>query len=246
MLERTRNDGCLSDLQMDRLMAGELAEPDAAGARRHLGGCAACAERLGQLESDRDRFRAGQPSLPRPAPDRVARPRVHRWLWPVTAAAAVAAVFLLWPRRTIHEVDRASDVTRRKGGAALGFYVKRDGEVIAGASGEVVHPGDALRFATTTSRPVHLIVAGVDAAGRVSIYFPRAERAEPIAPGADRLLPGSVVLDRSIGPELLVGLFCSGPTPVAAAREAIQRAGARPPEVPGCRADVLRLEKRAR
>jgi hypothetical protein len=103
---QARADGCLSDLRLDRLMAGELGDGDAE-ARGHLQGCPACAARFAILEDERARFVTAMPplraarevrdeaSVTAPASARRgiagAAPRPQRWLWPSMGAALAAA-----------------------------------------------------------------------------------------------------------------------------------------------------------
>jgi hypothetical protein len=236
-MERSRKQDCLSDLELDRMMAGELA--DQAAARAHLAGCARCTARVADIEGDRDRYRAAIPPMPRRAGEVRPQRTQHRWLWPIAAAAAAAALFLLWPRQAGHEPD-GGDV-RIKGRSSLRFYVKRGGRVAEAASGEVVHPGDEIRFAATTEQTIYLVLASVDRSGRVSVYHPAGARAEPFGPGRDQLLPDSILLDGSLGPEVVYGFFCRSPVEVAAVRQAL---AAGKPALPGCSIDRLELDKR--
>jgi hypothetical protein len=52
MLERTRSESCLSDLRLDRWMAGELGAEAVAELRTHLAGCGACSARAAQLQRE--------------------------------------------------------------------------------------------------------------------------------------------------------------------------------------------------
>jgi hypothetical protein len=256
MLERSRNRDCLSDLRLDSLLAGELDGAAEADARQHLASCPLCSARRAELEGDRDRFRAtARPPLGRPAAQSAPAPgrarRAQRWLWPAAAAAAVVAVLVFWPRQTIdHGGSTASrpssgGATRIKGRERLDFYVKRGTRVSAGASGDPVHPGDEVRFATTTDRPRYLVVGSVDGGGAVSIYFPDGPSAGAIEAGADRPLPGGIVLDAVLGTERVYGFFCQRAVDVAAVRATLAARG-RDPDLPGCMVDRLVLEKSAR
>jgi hypothetical protein len=251
MLARAREDGCLSDLRLDLLLSDEMEAAAAQGARGHLAGCRLCAARLAELEEDRRLYRATRPALERPArqPDPVAaRPRVHRWLWPIAAAATVAALFLFWPRPAGHEPGEIGPgpggTTRIKGRASIGFHVKRGGVVSPGASGETVRAGDSLRFDYTADRAAYLVVASRDPAGRVSVYHPAGPRAERVEPATDRLLPDSILLDDAVGTEVVYGLFCESAVEVAAVRAALETGNA--PALPGCQVDRLVLDKRPR
>ncbi|HTE55307.1 MAG TPA: hypothetical protein VK698_30850 [Kofleriaceae bacterium] len=255
MVERGTSPTCLSDLRLDLLVAGELDPGAASAARAHLAACADCTARLAVLEGEREQIRAHLPPFPgRAAPPaarpRGSRPRARRWAWPLAAAAAAALVLVVWPRRTIDETgdDGAiTDTTRRKGGPTLALFVRRGDRVTAGASGEVVHPGDEIQFAATSSDPAFLVIASVDAAGRVSVYHPTDRRAAPIGPGSDRLVPGGVLLDDVLGTELVYGFFCRDRIEVSAARAAIEAGTPSAlPSLPGCQVDQLALIKRPR
>jgi Domain of unknown function (DUF4384) len=177
----------------------------------------------------------------RPRPARVRR----AWIATTGVAAAAACLVLLWRG---HAVDPGGQPggepsTRRKGGPALGFYVSRDGQVVAGSSGAELRPGDLVRLAVTTERPAYLVVGSIDAAGQVTIYHPtNGARAAAIEAGTDRLLPGAVALDDTLGPESVVAFFCAEPVPVADVRAALAAASA----VPGCAMDRIEWIKRAR
>jgi hypothetical protein len=240
MLERSRKRDCLSDLDLDRLMAGELDGGAAPAANQHLAGCQRCTARKSEIEADRDSYRAAIPPMPRRAPA-AARPdpiRTRRWVWPLAAAAAAVALFVLWPR----PADDKIGSIRLKGGASLGFYVQRDGRVSQGASGDRVHPGESIRFAATTESAAYLIVASIDPAGRISVYHPPGARAEAIGPSRDQLLPDSILLDSVLGTEVVYGFFCDSAVEVTAARKALAAGGE--PALPGCSIDRVTLEKR--
>lgn len=219
--------GCLSDLRLDELIAGELAADSAAAAADHVADCAACRAREGVLAADRARFRAALPtSVRRRAPWRAA-------VVGIAAAAAVLVIATL-PR------GESGDTTRTKGGAHLGFVVVHGGGMRVGQVGEVVHPGDTLTYLVTTKEPAYVTVLGRDAAGRVTTYVPTAR----VAAGRDVQLPVATLLDGSLGREELAAVFCaeatpgatSGSTPVGAPGEWLVAPA-------GCTLDRLTIEK---
>src|SRR5262249_55014045 len=103
VFERTRDEGCLSDLALDRLLAGERVDH----AREHLLGCAACAARKAALERDKAAF----------AEVRRRKGAPIRWA-PFTAAFAAAAAVLLVVFTRPHD----DPGNRTKGTSRLGFY----------------------------------------------------------------------------------------------------------------------------
>ncbi|WP_437630599.1 zf-HC2 domain-containing protein [Sorangium sp. So ce854] len=269
--ERSRPEGCPSDLRFDRLLAGELAPAEAQATRAHLDGCARCAGRFAALEAGRAAFLADPPPLRLPAAPRATAPAVQRprarplfparALFPAVtaalgAAAALAAVLFVnrspAPPAEPRGDERgaglapAEPATRIKGsGGRIGFYVARGEVVSPGGPGEVVHPNDRLQFTYSTAEAGYFALLSVDGAGKGSIYFPAGDVAAPIQPGEGVPLPSSVVLDGTLGAEVLYGLFCDASVALEPLRAALEAAPERPPAPAGCRVDRVSLDKRA-
>jgi len=216
--------GCLSDLRLDELVAGELAADTVAAAADHVAGCARCRAREGALAADRARFQAALPVI--------GRRRRSPWRAAVVGIAAAAAVVVV---ATLPPGE--PDGTRAKGGAHLGFVVVHGGAMRVGAIGEVVHPGDTLQYLVTARDAAYVTVLGRDAAGRVTTYVP----AERVAPGRDVPLAIATRLDGSLGREEIVAVFC----PEAIAVATIAAPQVEPPDAPppGCTLDRLPIEK---
>jgi hypothetical protein len=206
---------CMSELAIDRLLAGELAAIDADVARSHAAGCTRCGALLDDaLVAERD-FRA-LPPLDLPAsPAR----RYAIAAGAVAAAAAAVIAIVALPGR-----DDAG--TRTKGQPILGCFVSHAGDVRRADLAERVRPGDAIALFSTATEPGWLAVTSVDGAGVRSVYVPP----QPYAAGREQVVPLSIVLDGVLGPERITGIFCPGPFDVAA-----------PPE--GCTTDTFTLEK---
>src|SRR5262249_1354925 len=107
---RTRSEGCLSDLAIDRLVRGE---GSGEMARAHLATCENCRARVADIQAARAEFQKAAPSLPSLPADRgSARPK-RRWAvfggGGAVLAAAAAALILF--------VRGADTGTRIKGGA---------------------------------------------------------------------------------------------------------------------------------
>ncbi|XYH94073.1 zf-HC2 domain-containing protein [Sorangium sp. So ce1128] len=274
--ERSRPEGCPSDLRFDRLLAGELAPAEEQAARAHLDGCERCAARFVALEAERAAFLAAPPPLrlpPRavapavPAAPRAVAPAVRRLraraLFPAVAATLGAAAVLALVLRTRPpagstgdagptgddrgaRVAQAEQGTRTKGGdGRIGFYVARGEGVVPGGPGEVVHPGDRLQFTYSAAEAGYFALLSVDGARKASIYFPAGPAAAPIQPGEEVPLPSSVVLDETLGAEILYGLFCGAPVDLEPFRAALESAPERPPAPAGCRVDRVLIDKRA-
>ena len=239
---RRRGPGCLSDLQLDRWRVGELAP--SRSAQDHLDSCDGCRTRVGALEGQ------ALPQLPQFEPQGVpSLARIHVWrrraLVAAGALAAAAAVAVL-PKR-------GPDLFRSKGGSALTLVVRR-----ASGQSEVVlphaslAPGDAVRFELTSATPAFVLVLGVDAANQVTAYVSQDGGGVAVPAARDRLLPGSVVLDGTLGPERVVALVCPRDlaldVALAAGRAALARTPGHPEalgplEVP-CAQPAVTIEKR--
>jgi len=217
---------CLSALHLDRFLAGELDELGARRVRLHMLGCPGCAGALQAMRSARDE------PLP---PLRVVpiAPRARRWPAAGVALAAAASLLLL---------VRAPGERPKGSGFALGMYVEHAGEVRKALPGEVIAPGDAVRFAVTTQAKAYVAVLSLDPKGRGSVYFPLAARAEAVEPGGEVALPLGTRLDATVGEERIVGLFCSSPVELEPLRIQLERGGALAPD--GCQVTRWSFVKR--
>jgi hypothetical protein len=249
-LEPARPGSCLSDFALDRLWSGELTLAGQAAAEAHLDFCARCRARslsgvAGPLPPRRDvPFAASGPPQrsARPAPrdqgPRWSRAPARRLAAGGLAAAVVAALVAGLAPRGHH-----GDGERIKGTARVGFYVKHGETIRRGAAGEIVAPGDALRFTVTTPTPIWLAVLSRDGAGHASVYYPTGGGMAEIGPARDLALPASTVLDEVTGPEQIFALFCAAPADLGGLRRALDRNGA-VAAPPGCLVDRLSIEKR--
>jgi len=181
---------CVSELAIDRLLAGELADLEATATRNHASACTRCRALLDDAEATAARFVAAPPIL-----------RLPRRVNPaaIVAAGFAAAAMLaiaLWPK--------PDDGTRTKGRPILGFFVSHAGDVRRGGAHELVQPGDQLELVTTATDSSWLAVVSVDGAGARTVYVePR-----PIAAGREQIVPLAIVLDDTLGDETVTGMFC--------------------------------------
>ena len=184
-------ESCASDLTLDRRALGELETEEAASIEAHIGSCLRCRARADAL--------AIHPAVD-PVVRRTVLGRRTRWLRigaPLALAASLAIAFFM----------PGAD-TQRKGGLSLTVYRERNGEVVRSSSGEIFHPGDRLRFEVDAPRG-HLLIMGIDARGELYAVIPLDGRAQEIEDGLKKtLLPETVKLDDSLGPERLVLVHC--------------------------------------
>ena len=249
---RTRRaEACLSDLALDRLIAGEHAGEIDSAAEAHVRGCARCGERLAEFRAAQERDASLLDELARKAPTASVTP-LRRRVWLTTALplfAAAAILLLLLPRLLRGPAER------EKGSSALQLDVvvrHADGHQEPLAPGGHVHAGDAVRFLVSTPRAGHLVILGLDTAGAVSVYVSDGADPHKIDRGARQAMPGSVVLDATPGAERLVALECdarfavsdivdAGRRSLAQARQDPRRVGAL--GLPGCMEAALTMDK---
>jgi hypothetical protein len=225
---------CLSAMRLDRWSAGELDPAEAEDVQAHVAGCLRCSSAVESLRAARDA--ATLPPLRiAPAPPR--RALRLRAVAAVAGGLAAAAALLL--------VLRPDAPGQRSKGAGVGLamYVSHGDTVRQASPGEVVAPGDAVRFTVTTPEPAYVAVLSVDPAGRASIYFPEGPRAAPVVAGTDVPLPIATQLDGSVGEEHVLGLFCDHPVELAPVRAGLE-AGAGGAIPAGCKVTRWSFEKR--
>jgi hypothetical protein len=225
---RTRGEGCLSDLAIDRLVRGEGSGETA---RAHLATCQTCRARVADIEAARAEF---QKTADRMTPRRPRR-RWAMWSGGGAALAAAAAALILFVRGN-------DGGTRIKGGGGrIAFYVEHEGKMRAGKAGERVAPGDTLQLVYTSVDPFYGAILSVDGAGQVSRYFPDGDRAAALPAGREQSFPRSTELDEVLGHETLYALFCRDALPLPPLQEAL--AAGRPLPASGCRVERIDLEK---
>jgi hypothetical protein len=208
--QRTSPD-CLSDLQLDQIVAGEAGEQ--AAWEHHLAGCRGCAARLEARQSAFESFpdQLDLSTLSAVTVERVdsagkteSRFGWRRWLMVVAPAAAAALLILL-----VVLPQKPRDTVRIKGKASFSLVVNRSGKQFVGESGGHYFAGDRLRFRISSENPVHLAVFDLESTGAVSCFLPvRGEASLEMPAGKQMLLEDTIELDRSTGEEILVGLFC--------------------------------------
>jgi len=216
----------------DRAELGSLPEERQREVAAHVLECSRCAETQAALQHAAARFRTEvfPRSLPRIVPRALASTsgpsaRLRRW-WSETSAglrwAPVAAALVLTAGTFAYKARGPSSVDQEpavaiKGGPALHLFVRRGDRVFAPHPGDVLAPGDAVRFVVEPAGRRYLLVVSLDGAGKVSVYHPfgGAESA-PLASDARVEVPGSVVLDRAPGPERIFAVFSNAPVSAAA------------------------------
>lgn len=247
-MSRRKGDDCLSDLELDRLLLGELEPAARVAAEAHLAGCDACSERRAAIERDRAAFVAAPPPLALPAELAPARPRRSVWLagaaLAVAAAIAGVAVFRSGGAVAPPVAPGSVDLVATKGdGFELAAVIERAGHQTRARSGDELRPGDRLQLAYSLSEPAHLYVIGVDGSSHASVYFPEGKATGAAQPGREVELPFSLVIDSAPGGEHFYGVACDQARAAEELARAIEISGAHA-TVPGCRVSALSFEKR--
>lgn len=240
----------VSDLQWDRLLAGELALDLFSAAHAHADGCEACAARLRALTAERDAFNAHPFALPRPRARR-------RWIVPLVAAAAtvVIAVRLApWPGPDEPRARTKGIVqTMAEGGTRLALQAAPVLLLTAGqpdaltsvSTGDVIHPGDYLQAGYTAARDGFGAVLSRDGGGAVNAYVPPGGADMVALPaGTARSFPHSTILDGALGSERIAVVWCATAHPLEPLLAALRaREELRVPD--DCMAREVVLDKRA-
>ena len=213
---------CPPRFDLVRLSTGDLPEAEELALREHLDSCAECQRRLAALRTNLDRFEASREAHLSALRSRLAaevaplapkavrgRPRwVLRYGGAIAAAAALLLVLWLVPAGR-----DSGEGMRFKGGAlAVEIVAKRGERQFIVTRGARLREGDALRFSVVAAEPGYLSVFGIGANAAVSSFYPETDpQKDPkplrLARAGRHVLPGSIILDGSVGPEQLVIAF---------------------------------------
>jgi len=226
----------LTALDFDRLRLDALPPAEAAALRGHLDSCESCRQQEHSQRALADRFL--RDVLPRtlPAVRERLEPspwwRMRRWAFALAPLACGLVLLAYWGRGTsrISVVAPVDDLAVKGGGGFLA-YVRQGTGVKRLENGAVLAPGDALRFAIDAGTNKHILIAGVDGAGKANAYFPYGQwQGAALAAGTRFEAPGSIVLDDSPGPERIFAFLSPDPLDGAAIRarlESLARLGPR-------------------
>lgn len=191
----------ISEALLERYLAGDLQGEALAKVERALAESPSERARLEALRADSAAFLIKHPPGPIAAKLEGSKTSWRRWFIPIFAA--VAASFLV----TVF-FPRADDEVTVKGALALSaFRQSADGVVHELQPGEVVRPGDRLRFSVKVSEDGFLAVLSRDGAGQPSVYFPFGGSKAAAHSTTQPLLAEAVQLDAVLGPERVWAIF---------------------------------------
>lgn len=205
-----------------------------AGARPEAAAPARATE--GELDGARFLFTVYQRTLPAVSAATAGRapggrPRRLGWGAVVGGAAAVglvaAALVLFLPRAREERRDPVDlGAVASKGSSELVVWARQENRLVAlDRYGRVVHPGTEIRFILTgvPEGQAHVLVASVDGAGAVNVYYPYDGQSSAPVPGPGRWeVPGSIILDDTLGPERVYAFFSPAPMATATVRSALE------------------------
>jgi hypothetical protein len=229
------DDRKLTDLELERWLAGELPEP-----RQRVAGEADRA-RLEALRAEHAAWlatvdvaaelRAIEQRVARSAPAR-RRSTPARWAASAGIVAAAAAVVLLVVARR-PGADGGDDDLRSKGDSIALIMYAAGAEGTAGgrrlATGDTVRPGDRVRFEVRVPDRGYVAIVGIDSPGNATIYYPFGGRAPAaIDPRSGGVLPGAIALDATPGNERFFAVYAARPFALDPALFAGLRTGAAP------------------
>jgi hypothetical protein len=225
---------CPSRFTLVRFKAGDLEEPEAGALSAHLEQCAACRETLAGIERNVSQYESGaeerlarlrarldreDPRNPGPVPPTWLRLAPAGGALALAAAAAALVVVLPslkegspGPAAGVEPADPTASSVRFKGAVAVEVVARRGERQFRVEKGAELRPGDALRFVVTVGAPGFISVFSVDALDNVSPFYPDSDPGSHPAPfrvdaAGRHELPGSIILDDSVGDECLVVAF---------------------------------------
>jgi hypothetical protein len=176
---------------------------------------------------------------------RPARSGWPQWILAGLASAIVMLSFIIPLGRAF--LSRSSESSSSDAGSSgsprIGFSIERSGKVQRGASGDVVLPGDRIRFTYSSERDAQFALLHVSR-GTADVYFPRADSTVRVPAGRETAVDLTVELDNRAGTDRVFGLFCDASVELEPVRVALQKDDDGSFEHPGCRVDSVTLRKK--
>jgi hypothetical protein len=203
-----------TDLELERLLADDL--PAARKAEIEASATDADRAQLAAFRSESEAFlsqvdvAAEVRAIGRKMEKLPAEPRRFaswwRWVFAGGALAAAAAALLIIVRRD----ERPSEDDLAIKGSDVGLVIHAENRQLA--EGDKVKPGERIRFEINAGRRGYVAVAGIDAKGTQTVYFPfNGSAPTAIDPTLDHVLPGAIALDATPGTETFYALYSEHP-----------------------------------
>ena len=224
-----------SEFALTRFHGGEGETSARQEIQKHLDTCESCRQRLEELEGAKVVFREHHDRANFLAQVRDGAQRPERgagWLalfsrgWLVgaaTAAAMLVAVLVLAPWHKAPKDQADAGVRVKADELNLGYMIMEHQEPVVAGADRILHPGNRIQFRLSAPRGGFVHIVSVDAAGQVSVYFPRpGDTPEEYPGGSGRPVPGSVILDDTLGQERVFALICEAPLSRAKLAERIR------------------------
>jgi len=230
--EKKHNSDCPSEYGLDAFwLAGQPDDHPLAG---HIARCPACQGRLKERAAISEEFHADvYPASVGKVADRTVdwlggRRGAFGRLLTVPRLAAVGALALVlvvvgivfW-RPDVAPVEEPA-YTAIKGSVGMKIFCKRAGRVFNVRPGDVLLPGDRIRFEVATPGPGFVVLVAVEADGDVQSYG--STRVVSEVSGTEVALPGSIVLDKSPAAERIFAVFSEDKLDIEVVRSAARRA----------------------
>lgn len=224
---------------LERLLAGELPDAEAARVRAAVAAEPRLAHQLAALEADTQAFRAEVPYAGfRIEHERRAQARTQkraggwlRWLAAPSLAVAMGAASLwlvgIKPEATGPSDGATIESTRSKGASVgLSYGVREGSTARPGIPGERLGAGAVVQLRYDAGAYSHMAVLTVTASGEVGVLYPVAGQVMASPPaGPAAALPFSLKLDGEPGAERFVAVYGNGPLSLDPVRAALAEAG---------------------
>jgi len=234
-----------SEKDLLRFHAGDLAKEHEEKIRAHLSSCSECASFLKELDSFKLEFssthsRQGILALVKARSEKDTLEKLQWWRsYPIltrglllgtglASALIIVAVFIPLLHRNTDSEKKASIIVKGPE-ISLSYLVMENGKPILARPGRILHPKDRIQFRLSAPRGGFVHIVGVDEAGSVTVYFPLpGVKPEPYPGGSGRPVPGSIILDDTLGKERVFVLFCEDPIPRASLAHKVTNAARDP------------------
>jgi len=176
---------------------------------------------------------------------RPARSAWPRWILAGVASGIVMLSFIIPLGRAYlsRSSERSSSGAGSPGSPRIGFSIERGGKLQRAASGDVVLPGDRIRFTYSSERDAQFALLHVSR-GTAEVYFPASDSTVLVPAGRDAAVDLTIVLDNRAGADRVFGLFCEASVALEPVRAELQKDDDGRLALPGCRVDSVTLLKK--